>query len=323
MQNKVKKRISKKKPVTKKPVAKKLEKEKFKFALSDKILSSGIKALQELDRRQKGASKDLFASTRESMMYLTLLVNSLPKEINIKPFRMELPSGLYSGTQKKFCMIVSDQFRARFKDDLKHPSLANWKFINYDKLRRNFKTFAEKKALYDSYELFFCEGRVYMLIKKMLGKQFYQRNKYPYPIEFNSCLVSDNGTPVPEVGVLSGKGEVRHLQSFEEFSLDIPKLKTVLDTLSLKSTYFYQGNGPEYALKVCRLSEDMNMKGALRNIRSGVKHLLKYLVGQGLKLTHVRRISLKLAQSEAFPIYSYLTPAEKKVMRKVMSEQQN
>lgn len=285
-------------------------------------MTSAVKCLTQLDKRQKTASKDLFAGSKDSMLYLTLLVNTLPSSVNIKPTRIQIPNGLYSEAPKKFCLIVSNQFKEKFKQELKDPSLASWKFLEYDKLRRNFKTFSEKKELFDSYDLFFCEGRVYMLIKKMLGKIFYQRNKYPFPIEFNSCLTKEGHDQNKSVLHVS-KGEVAHLETFEEFSLDVAKLKSTLDDLSLKSTYFYQGNGPEYTLKIGRLSEDMDVKAVLKNIRVSTKFLLKYLMSQGLKLKFIRRISLKLAQSESFPIYSYLTPTEKSIMRQVVSNQTN
>lgn len=313
MQKKVKKKISKKKP--RQTQAKT---EKFKFSLSDKTLSSAITCLKELDTRQKGASKDLFAPTQDSMLYLTLLVNTLPTKTNVKPVRIPLTRGLHSDPQTRFCMIVSDQFKQAYKSQLKHASLARWKFLSYDKLRRNFKTFAEKRTLFNSYDLFFCEGRVYMLIRKMLGKVFYERKKYPFPVEFDHCLrgESDAAESTALVPVFR-EGSVAHVVSFEGRSLDVDKLAAMLAELSLRSTFFYQGNGPEYSLKVGRLSGDL--KSLLKNIRVATKFLLKHLVGMGLRLKSVRRLSLKLAQTESFPIYSYLTPVEKKFMRQVLA----
>ena len=63
MQKRVKKRIVKKKTknVAKKaPQKQKPNKNGFKFSLRDKTLSSAINCLKELDKRQKGESKDLY-----------------------------------------------------------------------------------------------------------------------------------------------------------------------------------------------------------------------------------------------------------------------
>ena len=259
----------------------------------------------------------------KSMLYLTLLVNTLPEKVNIKPTRIEIPNGIYSGPEKQYCMIVSDEFKKKFKDQLSDPSLSKWKFLRYDKLRRNYKTYSEKRALFDSYDLFFCEGRVYMLIKKMLGKKFYARKKYPFPIEFNNCL--NDGSKIrkskktPPVEVLHHKqGDVSHLNSYDDLFLNLTNFKTLLEKLADNSTFFYQGNGPEYNLKISRISEDMNNKKIIKNIRVGTKFLLKYMMSQGMKLKSIRRICLKLGQSESFPVYSYLTPKEKGYMKKVI-----
>lgn len=322
MQKRVKKKITKK--VVKKVVKKKVSKAKapaFKFSLSDKTLSSAISALKELDKRQKGASKDLLSMNEDSLLYLTMVVNTLPEKINIKPTRIEVPNGLYGGPEKQFCMIVSDEFKKKFKSQLSDPELSAWKFLRYDKLRRNFKTFAEKRTLFDSYDLFFCEGRVYMLIKKMLGKKFYERKKYPFPIEFDACLNDGSKRKAKKslVEVLHFKdGDVEHLKSFENHVLDIGKFKQLLGTLAQNSTYFYQGNGPEYTLKISRISAKMSNRKIIKNVRVGTKFLLKYMISQGMKLKSIRRICLKLGQSESFPVYSYLTPKEKGFMRKAM-----
>ena len=114
------------------------------------------------------------------------------------------------------------------------------------------------------------------------------------------------------------EGDVDHLTCFQNYTLDINKFGEVLNELTNKSTYFYQGNGPEYTLKIGRLSHDMDKKQIVKNIRTATKFLLKHLLSQGLKIKFIRRISLKLGQSESFPIYSYLTPKEKQYMRKAL-----
>ena len=320
MQKRVKKKITKK-VIKKKSTKPKSKLPAFKFSLSDKILSSAITGLKELDKRQKGESKDLLSMNENSMLYLTMLVNTLPEKINIKPTRIEIPNGIYGGPEKQFCMIVSDEFKKKFKSQLSDPALSAWKFLRYDKLRRNFKTFAEKRTLFDSYDLFFCEGRIYMLIKKMLGKKFYERKKYPFPIEFDACLNDGSKRKAKKslVEVMHFKeGDVEHLKSFDNHTLDISKFTELLNKLAQNSTYFYQGNGPEYNLKISRISAKISNRKIIKNVRVGTKFLLKYMISQGMKLKSIRRICLKLGQSESFPVYSYLTPKEKGFMKKIM-----
>ena len=347
MARKITKKITKKNPVpekattqtaaTKKRVnqkAKKLAKKPtaFKFEVQNKILLSAYKALKVLNSRQKGNSKDLLSMNEESLVYMTVLVNKLPEKMNIKPIRVALDTSIYANATKKFCMICSNEFKARFKTVLKGEEFSNWKFLTFDKLRRNFKTFQEKRDLLEEFELFFCEGRVYMLIKKMLGKGFYSKKKYPYPIEFNDCLVNksklemeneeeeeEESVELPESvdNLAQREGTMSHLENFDAFDLDTSKLVTLLKNLTEECTYFYQGNGPEYTLKVGRVSEDAKNLPAIKNIKLGLKNMMKYMLTQELKLKDIRRISLKLAQSESLPVYSYLTPEEVEFMQKV------
>ena len=317
-----KKRVNKKaKKLAKKTTA-------FKFEVQNKILLSAYKALKILNTRQKGNSKDLLSMNEESLVYMTVLVNKLPEKMNIKPIRVALDTSIYANATKKFCMICSNEFKAKFKTVLQGEQFSNWKFLTFDKLRRNYKTFQEKRDLLEEFELFFCEGRVYMLIKKMLGKGFYSKKKYPYPIEFNDCLVKKNklemeseeeSVELPESvdNMAQREGIMSHLENFNDYDLDTEKLVELLKNLTEGCTYFYQGNGPEYTLKVGRVSEDAKNLPAIKNIKLGLKNMMKYMLTQGLHLKDVRRISLKLAQSESLPVYSYLTPEEVEYMQKV------
>ena len=71
-----------------------------------------------------------------------------------------------------------------FKDqiqDLNIPCIA--KVIGYDKLKRNFKQYKDKRALLKEYDGFLADLRVYKMLPELMGKEFYNRKKYPCPIK--------------------------------------------------------------------------------------------------------------------------------------------
>lgn len=98
--------------------------------------------------------------------------------MSIIPFFSHLPKPIYSEEhQTRSCIISTDPARA-LKDkleDLKVPTIA--KVIGYDKLKKNFGQYTDKRKLMYDYDLFFCDYTIYNLLKKPLGKVFYERKK--------------------------------------------------------------------------------------------------------------------------------------------------
>ena len=75
--------------------------------------------------------------------------------------------------RSRICVIVKDPARA-FKDqiqDLNIPCIA--KVIGYDKLKRNFKQFKDKRQLLKDYDAFLADIRVYKMLPELMGKEFY------------------------------------------------------------------------------------------------------------------------------------------------------
>lgn len=68
---------------------------------------------------------------------------------------------------------MKDPARA-FKDqieDLDLPCIA--KVIGFDKLKRNFKQYKDKRLLVKDYDAFLADLRVYKMLPEVLGKEFY------------------------------------------------------------------------------------------------------------------------------------------------------
>lgn len=91
----------------------------------------------------------------------------------------KLPHAIYSPEYfSKHAVIVRTPQR-EYKDliaELNVPCIG--KVIGYDKLLKNYQRYEQKRDLCKEFELFFCDYRVYDLLRKPLGKVFYDRKKY-------------------------------------------------------------------------------------------------------------------------------------------------
>lgn len=94
--------------------------------------------------------------------------------------------------------------------------------IGFDKLKRNFKQYKDKRILVKDYDAFLSDLRIYKMLPEVLGKEFYQQKMYPVPIKVHDFNSKD--------------------------------LKSQLNKAAA-ATHFLQGNGPNYSLTVGRTSQ--------------------------------------------------------------------
>ena len=91
----------------------------------------------------------------------------------------KLPHPIYTeGYFSKHCIIVKDP-ESDYKEkiqDLEIPCIGS--VIGYSQLVKDYNTYEEKRKLCKSSDLFFCDYRIYDLLRKPLGKFFYERKKY-------------------------------------------------------------------------------------------------------------------------------------------------
>ena len=55
--------------------------------------------------------------------------------------------------------------------------------IGYEQIKKNYQQLKDKRALLEANDLFFCDWKLYNLLRKPLGKLFYEKKKFPYPID--------------------------------------------------------------------------------------------------------------------------------------------
>lgn len=114
-------------------------------------------------------------------------------------------------------VLVKDPQR-EFKDkisSLNVPTLA--KVIGYSKMKTSYPSFSDKRKLANEFDLFFCDYKIYSNLKKGLGKAFYEKKKYPFPIDCQE---------VPDFLASKFKTYESYINSLNNY------------------TYFIAGNGP-------------------------------------------------------------------------------
>lgn len=146
--------------------------EAIKFIKFDKnqIKKASLALIQFAQANRNPA--DLFGE--EGFIYLEIDVSRVPEEHSVKPTQIKLPKPIYSKEMNSRMTIISTDPQADFTDkiaDLDIPTLRE--VIGYQKIKKNFKQLKDKHALLAANDLFFCDWRIYNLLRQPLGKLFY------------------------------------------------------------------------------------------------------------------------------------------------------
>eukprot|EP00352_Strombidinopsis_acuminata_P005831 CAMPEP_0176367952 /NCGR_PEP_ID=MMETSP0126-20121128/22252_1 /TAXON_ID=141414 ORGANISM="Strombidinopsis acuminatum, Strain SPMC142" /NCGR_SAMPLE_ID=MMETSP0126 /ASSEMBLY_ACC=CAM_ASM_000229 /LENGTH=120 /DNA_ID=CAMNT_0017726003 /DNA_START=232 /DNA_END=594 /DNA_ORIENTATION=+ len=119
-------------------------------------------------------------------------MTQVPERPTPKPMQIVLPNSFTNKEQNsRVCVFVKDpvnDFKEKIQD-LDIPCIA--KVIGYDKLKREYKQYKDKKALLKEYDMFLSDLRVYKMLPECLGKDFYEKKKYPYPLKLHGFSDDD------------------------------------------------------------------------------------------------------------------------------------
>mmetsp|Transcript_366 Transcript_366/g.490 ORF Transcript_366/g.490 Transcript_366/m.490 type:complete len:263 (-) Transcript_366:174-962(-) len=178
------------------------------------------KALKAYVKKQaESVAERALLTDEDQTISVSFTLTRVPTNPSPKPHMVKIDHPYLTEDQRsRVCVIVKDPARA-FKDQIQSlniPCIA--KVIGYDKLKRNFKQFKDKRQLLKDYDAFLADLRVYKMLPELMGKEFYQRKKYPCPIKLH--------------GLDSGKDLEKQLNA------------------AAASTFFQLGNGPNYSVKV-------------------------------------------------------------------------
>lgn len=147
------------------------------------------------------------------------------------------------------------------------------KVIGFDKLKRNFKQFKDKRALLADYDAFLADLRIYKMLPECLGRAFYSAKKFPCPIKLQG--------------------------------LDDEALASTLNQAAT-STFFMQGNGPNYSVRVGVTSQKDTevVKNAVAALEKALAHVT---VWDQIPFESLSQITMKVGDSPELPVYNFLS----------------
>jgi len=220
-----------------------------KLNLDLNISSKAIKCLKTIVLDKYKDSLNILSNEQEEFLYLNFVLGKLPFKFSMRPNTITVPNSLYGQKYNtQVCLIVKDP-RSDFKDLNIHKSFPfKLKVIDIEKLRLKFSRFQERRNLLKENELFLCDYKIYMLLKKYLGKPFYTAKKYPVPIKLDYTK--------PE--------EIK-----EEILLHVNN-----------STNFYMTHGPNYSVKIARAVS--SHEEILDNLKLGLSQALAHTLKWGV-----------------------------------------
>ena len=117
-------------------------------------------------------------------MHLSFTLNQLPSKPTPRPLQFAVPAPFNTKeNDTRVCIFVKDP-EADFKKqiaDLNIPCIAE--VIGFDRLKRDFRQFKDKRQLLKDFDLFLADIRIYKMLPEMLGKEFYSKKQFPCPIK--------------------------------------------------------------------------------------------------------------------------------------------
>lgn len=184
---------------------------------------------------------------------------------------------LTEAQNSRVCLIVKDPARD-FKDEIENlniPCIA--KVIGYDKLKRNFRQYKDKRQLLKDYDAFLADLRVYKMLPELLGKEFYEKKKYPCPIKMHG--------------------------------FDSPKQLEKQLNSAAASTFFALGNGPNYSVRVGKTFQKEKDIG--QNAIKALGQALAYAtVHDDIDFEAVSQVTMRVGSSPELPVYNNFSEAD-------------
>jgi len=252
-----------------------LKKTVLNLKLDENLISKAVKCLKKIILAKYKDSSNILSNERDEFLYVNMVFSKFPFKVSIRPVTITLPTGIYGNKYNtSVCIFVKDP-KTAFKDlGLTFPF--NVKVIDVSKLKIKYSRFQERRNLIKQYELFFCDSKIYFLLKKLLGKPFYTHRKYPLP------LTLDYSNP--------------------------EKIKSDVINHVENTTVFNITHGPNYTIKCARLveSDENIVKNVVSSATLTIPHILKW----GLDFKDLKSISLRGLNTIELPFYNYLTEEE-------------
>lgn len=237
------------------------EEEKFPFKKAQvKLAVSALLAhLKDKEKDMSQKKKDELFHTEE-IIQLVLGMKKIPSIVK-KPLKIPVPHNY--NTDIEVCLISKEPGKV-VKQKLVDSGITNIsKVISLTKLRKEYKTFALKRQLFTTYDVFLCDDRIYHFATKTLGKEFFKRKKEPIPIRL----------------------------TYQDWKAEIAK--------SLNCALLRLGHGPCSTIKVGSLTQQSE-KELVQNAIHIMKVVGRRIPG---KWKNIKSFHIKSSTSVALPVY--------------------
>ncbi|KAF1836470.1 ribosomal L1 domain-containing 1 [Decorospora gaudefroyi] len=209
---------------------------------------------------------------------------------SLKPVPIKLPHPIIAN-DVRICIFTKDPQRA-YKDLVASdafPAALGAKVqrvLGVDKLKKRYKAYEQKRALFSEYDVFMVDDRVIKIVAECLGKTFYKsKSKRPIPIRLTAGAYIDKSakkdTKEPQNVVGTPQGIAKGIES------------------ALNSTYLSMSPSANTSIKIANLS--MTPQQIVENTDAVVSEVVKKHVGQGWR--NIRSLHIKGPATKALPIW--------------------
>lgn len=245
--------------------------------LNSDLIVKAIQSLILINDKNFKDSIDIFARKEKVPLQLNFTLSSLPNRFSPRP--VSIPVTL-TKELRKVCLIIKDNFVNIWKKtNIKFDGCEVYA-ISYSDLKLEYSQFEQKRNLAKRFDNFICDKSLYMGLKKVLGRTFYEMKKYPFAIN----LSSENNEKIDENEIKS-------------------KIENIVNNV-----VFYMSKGPNYTVKVDYLySDDKKLSEKVRNT---IIYVLAHILKWGVSYESVKSITLKTNDSVELPIFNQLTKEE-------------
>ena len=245
--------------------------------LNSDLIVKAIQSLKLINDKNFKDSLDIFARKEKVPLQVNFTLSSLPNRFSPRP--VSIPVTL-TKELRKVCLIIKDNFVNIWKKtDIKFEGCEVYA-ISYSDLKLEYSQFEQKRNLAKRFDNFICDKSLYMGLKKVLGRTFYEMKKYPFAIN----LTSENNEKIDENEIKS-------------------KIENIVNNV-----VFYMSKGPNYTVKVDYLySDDKKLSEKVRNT---IIYVLAHILKWGASYESVKSITLKTNDSVELPVFNQLTKEE-------------
>ncbi len=245
--------------------------------LNKNLIKETINQLSKYIIKKNKEQLNILSNEQDEFLYMNIALDKLPIKYSIRPVLVNLTNKIYGEKYStSVCLFVKDP-KEDFKDlNLEFPF--NLKVIDISKLKLKYSRFEERRNLIKQHDIFLCDGRVYFLLRKLLGKPFYSAKKFPLPINLNYDKKED--------------------------------IKKDIINIIENNVIFHLSHGPIYNIKFARVI--MNDDEKIQNLYDVIINMISHVLKFGIDLNELKLISIKGNNTIEIPIYNHIKESDLK-----------